>query len=102
MLFLQQQPDRAWAAEELVTELRSSRGVVDQSIETLLAGGFILRDDDNRTRYQPASPEIDRLAHATADVYRRKPGPVRRAILSGSSEKLQTLADGFKLRMDDQ
>lgn len=100
MLFLQRSPERSWAADELVAELRGSRAVVDQSLAGLLAGGFVFTDESDRVRYQPASADIDRLARATADVYRRKPNAVRHAILSGTADKLHVLADAFKLKSD--
>ena len=98
MLLLQRNAGRSWTNEELVREMRGSRVVVDQSVAGLLAAGFILRDDSEHVRYQPASADIDRLARATADAYRRKPDRVRRAIVSDFDDKLQQLADAFRLK----
>jgi hypothetical protein len=98
MLLLRRRRERSWTPDELVHELRGSRAVVDQSVAGLLAAGFILRDDDARVRYQPASAEIDRLARATADVYRRKPDSVRRVIISDYERKLRMLADAFRIK----
>jgi hypothetical protein len=100
MLVLQRSPERFWAADELVAELRGSRVVVDQSLAGLLAAGFLFTDEAERVRYCPASAEIERLARETADAYRRKPDAVRRAILSGATGRLHMLADAFRLKSD--
>jgi hypothetical protein len=100
MLLLQREPTRCWQPDELVSELRGSRTLVDQSVLALLAAAFIFTDGEGRICYRPATPEIDRLARATADAYRRKPDAVRRVILTGSGHKLHMLADAFRLKGD--
>lgn len=101
LLFLQRHAGRSWSRHELVVELRGSPNIVDQSMAALLAAGFVIFDAEQRVQYCPASEDVDRMAHATADLYRRKPDRVRRAILSPSEEKLRALADAFKLKGDD-
>lgn len=100
LLLLQRDPNRCWTTEELVNELRGSRTLVDQSVLALLAAAFIFADENDRVCYRPATPEIDRLARATADAYGRRPDSVRRAILTGSKDKLHMLADAFRLKGD--
>jgi hypothetical protein len=51
-------------------------------------------------RYAPASSDLDRLAAAAERAYREKPGEVRRAILAAPNDKLQNLADAFRIRKD--
>jgi hypothetical protein len=101
MLFLQRS-DRAWKSDELVTELRASQVVVDQSMADLLAAGFVFVDGDQRIHYGPANAEIDRMARETAQLYRQQPDRVRRAIVSRSENQLNILAEAFRFKGADQ
>lgn len=100
LLFLQRHSERGWTSDELVSELRASSFVVDRSLEALVAAGLAVTDSEGRACYRPASADTARLAAAVADLYRRKPDQVRRAILSPESN-LQALANAFRLRRDD-
>jgi hypothetical protein len=100
LLFLKRQPNSAWTRQELVSELRSSDFVVAQSLDALIAGGLILVEDEERVRYRPATPEIERLTDEVEEVYRRKPDAVRRLIVFSPAGELQLFSDAFKLRKD--
>ncbi len=100
MLFLKRNPERAWAAEDLVRELRGSAPVVAQGAAALQFAGLVAEDDDHSIRYLPASPALGALADSLEDAYREKPTAVRRLILSAPNEKLRTLADAFRLRKE--
>lgn len=100
MMFLQEDPQRSWSADDLEFELRGSPVIVELSLASLTDAGIVAAGADKRFRYQPASDEVDRLARATANLYRKKPDAVRRVILSSSTTKFQTLADAFKLKRD--
>ena len=100
MMFLQEEPERSWSAEDLELELRGSPVIVELSLSSLVDAGIVVTSSDGRFRYQPASEDVDLLARATSELYRKKPDAVRRVILSSSTTKFQDLADAFKLKRD--
>lgn len=100
LLLLQRHPERGWTSEELVSELRASGFVVERSLESLVAAGLAVTDSQGHACYRPASEDLERRVARVADLYRRKPDSVRRAILSPESN-LQALANAFRLRRDD-
>jgi hypothetical protein len=100
LLFLKRSPDRSWSEEELVESLRASHAVVSMSLDILLAGGLIVRDDDGLASYAPASSDLRRLADETESQYARKPDAVRRLIVSSADSGLSAFADSFRLRRD--
>lgn len=100
MLLLKSDPKRAWPHSELVDRLRGSDSVVQQGVDSLVAGGLVVVDDEGRPRYQPASPDLERLANASAKLYSLKPDAVRRLIVLSSNDQLNAFADAFRLRRD--
>jgi len=99
LLFLKRHAGQAWAVDDLVRELRGSTPVVTQSLATLETSGIVATDGGN-ARYAPASAALGELCDAVERAYREKPNAVRRTILTAPNEKLQTLADAFRLRKD--
>jgi hypothetical protein len=57
-------------------------------------------DSDQGYRLEPASPDMDDMARALADLYKRKPRAVMRAIFSAPKDRIQTFADAFRMRKD--
>jgi hypothetical protein len=100
LIHLRGHAQRPWSQDELVRELRGSLPVVEQGTAMLQAAGLVATDPDGRVRYAPASSDLDRLAAAAERAYREKPGEVRRAILAAPNDKLQNLADAFRIRKD--
>lgn len=100
MIYMRERPEQKWTADELVTELRGSPVIVDVSLQSLISAGMAAADEDGRFFYKPNSPAADRLATAAAEIYRLRPDAVRRALLADSSDRIQALADAFRLRRD--
>lgn len=100
LLALHREPGRVWTAAELIDELRSSEVVVRQGLDGLLAAGLIVTEEGGGVRYGPASPDQDRLVRELAEVYRVKPGAVRRVIVQSPAEKLRTFSDAFRIIKD--
>lgn len=98
LLLMRGEPTRYWTAEELVTELRSSDLVVDQSMERLERAGLIVRDEAGAARFSPATTELTDLIDELDNEYRSKPGAIRRAIVSAPDNKLSAFTDAFLLR----
>lgn len=100
LLFLKRESARAWAADDLVRELRGSLPVVAQGVAALQAAGLVAEEGGGLVRYLPASGDLGGLADAAEAAYRETPNAVRRLILAAPNDKLQTLADAFKLRKE--
>jgi len=100
LLHLKRTHERAWSPDELVDVLRGSALIVAQSLEGLMRSGLVSIDAEGCARYLPASPELERLADATQELYSRKPETVRRIIVSGSHSGLANFADAFRLWKD--
>ena len=100
MLFLKREADRDWSTAELVEALRASELVVAGGLRALVAGGLAVEQEDGRARYAPASPDIERLAEATEQLYAKKPDAVRRLIVTAAGDGLTAFADAFRLRRD--
>ena len=100
MLHLKRNSGRGWQRQELVEALRASDLVVANALEALVAAGLCLTLEDGAVRYAPASPDIERLADATEELYARKPDAVRRLIVAAAGDGLAAFADAFRLRRD--
>ena len=98
LLLMRGEATRYWTPEELVSELRSSDLVVEQSMERLERAGLIVRDGAGAARFSPATTELTDLIDELDNEYRSKPGSIRRAIVSGPDSKLSAFTDAFLLR----
>lgn len=99
LVLCQENRDR-WQVKALIRELRANTEVVTQGLEALTTAGFVAVDSDQGYRLEPASPDMDDMARALADLYKRKPRAVMRAIFSAPKDKIQTFADAFRMRKD--
>lgn len=97
LLALFDDPTRVWMAEQIIEELRSSQVVVRQGLDSLLAGGLIVEEEDGGVRYGPASPGQHHLVERLSEEYRIKPGAIRRLIVQSPAEKLRTFSDAFRI-----
>lgn len=98
LLLMRQQPQRYWKRDDLVSELRSSGLVVDQSLHQLERGGLVVSDEQGAARFSPATADLSYLVDQLDVEYRSRPAVVRRAIVSGSGNKLQSFSDAFLIR----
>jgi hypothetical protein len=100
LLHLKRHADRNWSKGELVDTLRASELVVTSAVQSLLAAGLVIEDEDGSARYAPASPDTEHLAEATEALYAKKPDAVRRMIVASASDGVTAFADAFRLRRD--
>jgi hypothetical protein len=97
LLLVRRPPLRTWSAGELVGELRASDAVVNGVLSGLQREGLVAEGEDGRFRFAPAATLLEDLTVALADAYAERPFAVINAIVS-TDAKLQTLADGFRLK----
>lgn len=98
LLLLRREPTRRWASDELVSELRSSRLIVDSSLDRLERGGLVDRDEAGTVSFSPANVQLEGLIEAIEGEYRLRPDYVRRSIVAGADNKLNSFANAFILR----
>jgi hypothetical protein len=96
---LRQGSGRPFTPEELVRELRASDVVVSEGLSVLQSAGFVAASDGTYA-YAPASPHLDGLAGQLERLHRERPLAVTTAIFSAPTDKLQSLADAFRLKKD--
>ncbi len=100
LLHLKQNPTHDWSTEDLVGAMRASELVVSNGLASLLAAGLVVQHANGASRYAPASPDIERLADATEDLYARKPDAVRRIIVTSAAGGVTAFANAFRLRRE--
>jgi len=98
LLLLRRQPDRRWTSDDLVKELRASTSLVSENLAGFERAGLVACED-GACRFAPASPVLVQLCDELDQAYRERPVAVINVIAS-SKDKLQTLADAFKLKGD--
>ena len=97
LLMLRRTRDRSWAPPEIIKELRSSRVVVDEALNTLTAAGLVIVEDSGGYRYSGVSgleEMIDDIEH----LYAVKPTRVMQQIVNSPNSKLKILSDAFRIR----
>jgi hypothetical protein len=98
LLLLRRDPSRAWQAEALIRELRSSQVVVGDALQNLEAAGLTITAPDGRYSYHARTPELDELVLQLEELYRLKPMALMKAIVTSPNKNLQVLSDAFKLK----
>jgi DNA-binding IclR family transcriptional regulator len=100
LLLLKADPGRGWSSTELVERLRGSDSVVRQSVDSLVAAGLVLIENDGKARYAPASTDLKSLVEKAEQLYAKRPDAVRRLIVLSANDQLTAFADAFRLRKD--
>ena len=100
VLLLLRREQRGCTREELVEALRASDLVINQALDSLVAGGLAALDKGGKATYMPVSDEISALVDKTEDLYVRRPDSVRRMIISASMSGLTAFVDAFRLRKE--
>jgi hypothetical protein len=96
LLLLKRTPDREWAADALVRELRASDTVVSDALSHFETTGLVRRGEGGYA-YAPVSPVLAECCDALERLYRERPVAVVNLIASTRS-KLQSFADAFRLK----
>lgn len=98
LLRLRNGRDRAWHPAEIIKDLRSSRVVVIEALDNLMAAGLVVEEDSGGYRYHCGSGGIDEMITGLAKLYDVKPTAVVRAIVNSTDTKLKILSDAFRLK----
>ena len=100
LLLMRRSPERAWTADALNGELRSSRLIVANGLAALTTAGLVLGDANSTFYYRPARPELGVLADQLAAAYAEFPFAVTQAILAAPNDKIRIFADAFRIKKD--
>lgn len=100
LLCLRRAPESFYSAEELIKQLRASDAVVSKSIDSLVAAGLIVQNDDGSVRYSPVSEDLEASVNEVELLYRARPDAVRRLIVASAAGALAAFANAFRLKGD--
>lgn len=100
LLLMRRSGERAWSPADLVGELRASHTLVTDNLAAFERAGLVRADDDGRYTFAPVSPVLSALCDQLAAAYAERPVTVINAIVS-PPDKLQSLADAFRIRGDN-
>lgn len=100
LLLLYRDPGRAWSADDLVRELRSSALLVAEVIALLERMEVVHREPDDRYRYRPATPELGELVVRLDRLHAERPLSLAREIHTSPNEKLRAFSDAFRLKKE--
>jgi hypothetical protein len=100
LLLMRREPGRRWAPAELARTLYISDEMVRGMFAELERGGFVARDDESY--FYAASGPLDDLLGELARHYQERRVAVITEIYSNPVKKVQTFADAFRLRREDQ
>jgi hypothetical protein len=99
LLLLRRDPERCWAPEDLVRELRASANLVRDNLASFQKSGLAVEDHVACWRYAPAGPVLDNLAARLEAAYRERPVSIIN-LIAAPPDPIQGLADAFKWRGD--
>ncbi|HVY19458.1 MAG TPA: hypothetical protein VHA70_05180 [Bauldia sp.] len=97
LLTLRRRGERAWLADELIRELRSSQVVIAEALNNLVVAGLVVEEQGGRYRYH-AGPATDEMVGELEKLYATKPTAVMREIVSSPNMKLKMLSDAFRIK----
>lgn len=100
LLLMRREPDRSWTVDALTSELRGSRQLVTDILSGFIERGLVVSDTSQTYRYRPADSALDELVRDLEKVYAERRIALIQEIVAAPNEKIQTLADAFKLKRE--
>jgi hypothetical protein len=100
LLLMRRFAARAWSAQTLNSELRSSMLIITSGLAALIAAGLVLEQAEGSYCYRPARPELGDLVDRLASAYAEYPFAVTQAILAAPNDKIRNFANAFRIKKD--
>jgi predicted transcriptional regulator len=97
LLLLRREPRRPWTLAEIVQELRAADALVSASLARFEKQGLAVLEATSMYSYRPASPDIATLCDAAEVAFRERPVATIN-LISAPEDRLQKLADAFRIR----
>ncbi|MGZ3695528.1 MAG: hypothetical protein ACXWQO_15570 [Bdellovibrionota bacterium] len=104
LLLLQRDRNRAWSYEEINGELRSTEGSIRRRVDDLIFKQVLALESirDERVRFIPFSLEVDELVMVIAGHFQIRPYKIIDLIYSRPNSAIQSFADAFKLKKEEE
>lgn len=104
LLLMRQDPARRWDCAELSRALYITTDMCAGLVGELVQRGFVVKvaDGEDQFQYRPANPRFDQLLGELAVIYQQRRVAVITQIYSKPQKKVQTFADAFRLRREEQ
>lgn len=100
LLLLRRRADKAWTVDALTGELRSRDKLVAEILAEFVQRGLVVAENSNTFRYKPASDVLDNLVSELENAYSERRIALIQEIVAAPNEKIQTLADAFRLKRE--
>ena len=102
LLLLFNDTERARSARELAAQLEPlaslSAPEIDKHLDLFQQRGLVVRLDDARAQFRPASADLEAHVRTLARLYNERPVTLIRVIYALRDTKIKTFADAFKIR----
>ncbi|MGE3263181.1 MAG: hypothetical protein AB7K68_15480 [Bacteriovoracia bacterium] len=104
LLMIQADRNRDWTYEEINNELRSTQDSIRKRVADLVAKKVIAPGAvrDGKVRFIPFSSEIEELVMVLAGHYQLRPYKVIDVIFSRPSSAIQSFADSFRIKKEEE
>lgn len=102
LLYLRRAAPRSVSVQDIVRDLRATSYLVRRIAGQLMNEGLVTLDTEERVRFQPSTPDLERLCEMTDTASRDRPIALRDAIVAAPNDKLRTLADAFRFGHKDK
>lgn len=100
LVAMQSAPGKAWTVAALNERLRASASLVEDILAAFSRAGLVVRENDGRYRYSPASPALEALTSELAKLYAERPMTIIKEIVTAPNEKIRSFVDAFRLKKD--
>jgi hypothetical protein len=105
LLFLAQHRDGAWKPEAIVARIQPTQIALPAVREYLLlfrSQGLVVERPDDAFQYEPATPELEDAVSALSRAYNERPVTLIRTIYTIADAKIQSFADSFRLKKEEE
>jgi hypothetical protein len=104
LLLLRAYRSRDWTGDAVAQELRLDPQTSAERLVDLQRRGFVARNPSSpdAVLYAPRAPESDHALAVLAQLYPRFRNAIIRLIFSKPNEKVQSFADSFRIKGDDE
>jgi hypothetical protein len=94
--------DVAWTAETVGQALYTTPEMMAAQLAELHARGLLTAGEAStpQYRYEPKTPDLDRIVGALEQIYKERRVSVISAIYESPVDKVRTFADAFRLRKE--
>lgn len=104
LLLIQADRNRDWTYEQINSELRSTPDSIRKRVADLIQKKVIAPEalTGDKVKYIPFSPEVEELVMALAGHYQLRPYKIIDLIFSKPNSAIQSFADSFKLKKEEE